>query len=132
MQTSETSKRDPRRLRALMDRAFYLMREHQVGSVFIGVAGPEGDLLVPEFISYLESALRVEDGVFVLTRERAVLLLTDVSAENATQVVERLRDDFSNRFPSAHDLEVSIRYFEVTAGSDRPTAKVVLPELFTG
>ena len=83
MQTSEAAKRDPRRLRSLMDRAFLLMREHQVGSVFIGIAGPEGDLLVPEFIAFLESALRVEDGVFVLTRERAVLLLTDVDLEQA-------------------------------------------------
>jgi GGDEF domain-containing protein len=132
MQTSEISKRDPRRLRALMDRAFFLMSDHQVGSAFIGVAGPEGDLLVPEFISYLESALRVEDGVFVLTRERAVLLLTDVTVENAERVVERLREDFSNRFPSAHDLEVSIRYVEIGPGSDRPTAKAILPELFTG
>ena len=131
MQTSEISKRDPRRLRALMDRAFFLMREHRVGSAFIGVAGPEGDLLAPEFISYLESALRVEDGVFVLTRERAVLLLTDVSVESATQVVERLRDDFSTRFPSAHDLEVTIRYYEVAAGGERPTAKAILPELFS-
>lgn len=132
MQTTETSKRDPRRLRALMDRAFFLIREHQVGSAFIGVAGPEGDLLVPEFISYLESALRVEDGVFVLTRERAVLLLTDVTAESAQQVVERLREDFSSRFPSAHDLEVWIRYVEVSADSERPTAKVILPVLFSG
>jgi len=130
MQTSETSKRDPRRLRALMDRAFFLMHEHQVGSAFIGVAGPEGDLLVPEFISYLESALRVEDGVFVLTRERAVLLLTDVTVDSARQVVERLHEDFSSRFPSAHDLEVSIRYIGVSPGSDRPTAKAILPELF--
>jgi hypothetical protein len=130
MQTSEISKRDPRRLRALMDRAFFLMREHQVHSVFIGVAGLEGDLLVPEFVSYLESALRVEDGIFVLTRERAVLLLTDIGVESATQVVDRLREDFSSRFPSAHDLEVWIRYHEVAPGSERPTAKAILPELF--
>jgi sulfite reductase beta subunit-like hemoprotein len=131
MQTSEAAKRDPRRLRSLMDRAFLLMREHQVGSVFIGIAGPEGDLLVPEFIAFLESALRVEDGVFVLTRERAVLLLTDVNLEQAQSVVSRIRDDFGNRFPTAGDLPVSIRFHAVKTGGKQPTAKVILPKLFS-
>ena len=131
MQTSEAAKRDPRRLRSLMDRAFLLMREHQVGSVFIGIAGPEGDLLVPEFIAFLESALRVEDGVFVLTRERAVLLLTDVDLEQAQSVVSRIRDDFGNRFPTAGDLPVSIRFHAVKTGGKQPTAKVILPKLFS-
>ena len=99
MQTREAAKRDPRRLRALMDRAFLLMREHQIGSVFIGIAGPEGDLLIPEFVAFLESQLRVEDGIFVLTRERAVLLLTDVDLEQAKQVVARIREDFAQPLP---------------------------------
>lgn len=132
MQSSEAAKRDPRRLRALMDRAFGLMREHRVGSVFIGIAGPEGDLLVPEFIAYLESALRVEDGIFVLTRERAVLLLADVDVEQAKRVVERIQDDFARRFPSAGDLPVSIRFHPVRAGGKQPTAKAILPKLFVG
>ena len=132
MQTSDVAKRDPRRLRALMERAFVLMREHEVGSVFIGVAGPEGDLLVPEFISFLEAELRVEDGIFVLTRERAVLLLTDVDRDTAEGVVTRLRDDFSNRFPSVQGLEVSIRYHACAPGDTPPTAKEILPGLFGG
>lgn len=131
MQTSETAKRDPRRLRALMDRAFVLMREHKIGSVFIGIAGPEGDLLIPEFVAFLESQLRVEDGIFVLTRERAVLLLTDVDVVQAKQVVERIREDFGNRFPTAGDLPVSIRYHAVRAGGKQPTAKIILPRLFS-
>ena len=121
----------PESYRALMDRAFLLMREHKLGSVFIGIAGPEGDLLVPEFIAFLESQLRVEDGIFVLTRERAVLLLTDVDLEQAKQVVERIRDDFGNRFPTAGDLPVSIRFHAVRAGGKQPTAKAILPKLFS-
>jgi sulfite reductase beta subunit-like hemoprotein len=130
MQTSEAAKRDPRRLRSLMDRAFVLIREHGVGSVFIGIAGPEGDLLIPEFIAFLESALRVEDGIFVLTRERAVLLLTDVDLEQAKQVVARIRDDFQRRFPTAGTLPVSIRFHAVRTGGKQPTAKAILPKLF--
>jgi len=132
MQTSEAAKSDPRRLRALMDRAFVLMREHRIGSVFIGIAGPEGDLLIPEFVAFLESELRVEDGIFVLTRERAVLLLTDVDLEQAKQIVARIRDDFGRRFPTAGDLPVSIRFYAVRTGGKQPTAKVILPKLFTG
>jgi hypothetical protein len=132
MQTAETAKRDPRRLRALMDRAFLLMREHAVGSVFIGIAGPEGDLLVPEFIAFVESALRVEDGIFVLTRERAVLLLADVDLATAKQVLQRVKDDFSSRFPSAGELPVAIRFHAVRAGGRQPTAKAILPRLFAG
>jgi hypothetical protein len=132
MQTSEAAKSDPRRLRALMDRAFGLMREHQIGSVFIGIAGPEGDLLIPEFVAFLESQLRVEDGIFVLTRERAVLLLTDVDLERAKQVVARISDDFRSRFPTAGELPVSIRFYAVRVGGKQPTAKVILPKLFSG
>lgn len=132
MQTSEAAKSDPRRLRALMDRAFGLMREHQISSVFIGIAGPEGDLLIPEFVAFLESQLRVEDGIFVLTRERAVLLLTDVDLDRAKQVVARIGDDFRSRFPTAGDLPVSIRFYAVRVGGKQPTAKVILPKLFSG
>jgi hypothetical protein len=132
MQTTEQAKRDPRRLRALMERAFLLAKDHRVGSVFIGIAGPEGDLLVPEFIAFLESELRVEDGVFVLTRERAVLLLTDVDVAQAKQVVDRVRRSFEGRFPTAGDLPVAIRFQPVRVGGKQPTAKAILPKLFTG
>jgi hypothetical protein len=132
MQTTDQAKRDPRRLRALMERAFLLSKDHRVPSVFIGIAGPEGDLLVPEFIAFLESELRVEDGVFALTRERAVLLLTDVDLAQAKQVVERLRRAFESRFPSAGDLPVAIRFQPVKVGGKQPTAKAILPRLFTG
>lgn len=132
MQTTEQAKRDPRRLRALMERAFVLAKDHRVASVFIGIAGPEGDLLVPEFIAFLESELRVEDGVFVLTRERAVLLLADVDLAQARQVVERVRRSFESRFPTAGEVPVAIRFHPVRVGGKQPTAKAVLPKLFSG
>ena len=84
----------------------------------------------PRF-AFLESQLRVEDGIFVLTRERAVLLLADIELDQAKQVVERIRDDFRNRFPTAGDLPVSIRFHAVKTGGKQPTAKAILPKLFS-
>ena len=65
MQTFQTSasydKGDPRHLRVLFERASQLSREHRLPSVFVGVAGPEGDLLVRDFLDFVEAELRVED-----------------------------------------------------------------------
>ena len=66
---------DPRHLRALFERASLLSRQHGLPSVFVGVAGVEGDLLVRDFLDFVEAELRVEDVVFRLLRERAVLWL---------------------------------------------------------
>lgn len=132
MTSSEMAKKDPRRLRALMDRAFTLAREHGVPSVFIGVAGAEGDLLTPEFIVFLESALRVEDGIFCMTRERAVLHVADVDEGQAITVLDRIREDFTRRFPSIRELDIDVRFYGVSAGAPQPTAKEILPRLFGG
>jgi hypothetical protein len=115
----------------LMERAGELIREHQLSAVFVGIAGKEGDLLVPEFIAFVEASLRVEDRIFVLTRERAVLLLTDVTLGAAESVLERVRGDFAARFPAAADLQVSVRFHEVNPRSAHPTAKEILPGLFS-
>ena len=128
---AEVAKRDPRRLRMLMERAGELIREHRLSAVFVGIAGKEGDLLVPEFIAFVEASLRVEDRIFVLTRERAVLLLTDVTLDAAESVLERVRGDFAARFPAAADLQVSVRFHEVNPRSAHPTAKEILPGLFS-
>lgn len=128
---AEVAKRDPRRLRMLMERAGELIREHGVSAVFVGIAGDEGDLLVPEFIAFVEASLRVEDRIFVLTRERAVLLLTDVALERAGSVLDRVRSDFAERFPAAADFRVSVRLHEVNQRSSHPTAKDILPGLFS-
>ncbi len=129
-QNPENAKRDPRRLRTLMDRASLLVRDHGVRSVFVGIAGTEGDLLVPEFIAFVESELRVEDGIFAMTRERALLLLTDVDRAQAESVLGRVAGEFESRFPSSASLDVSVRCFEVGPGSAHPTAKEILPVVF--
>ena len=52
---------DPRHLRALFERAAQLSREHKLPSVFVGVAGPEGDLLVRDFLDFVEAERRGDD-----------------------------------------------------------------------
>ena len=128
--TSELGKSDPRRLRGLMERSALLAREHQVRSVFVGIAGREGDLMIPEFISFVESALRVEDSIFSMTRERALVLLVDVDRAGAEIIFERVRGDFQDRFPTAGALDVSLQFYEVRQGI-HPTAKEILPQIFT-
>ena len=85
---------DPRKLRDVLARTQSLATMHDVPSVVVGFAASEGNLLFPELIAFLESELRVEDQIFRLTRERALLFLSDVGHEQAVSVVERLRATF--------------------------------------
>ncbi len=128
--TQSLPKHDPRRLRGMMDRASDLARSHQVTSVFVGIAGHEGDYLAPEFIDFVESALRMEDALFRLIRERAVVLLADVDRGQAEVILERLRDDFSARFAPTAAFEVDLGFFQVDGHGGHATAKVVLPAIF--
>ena len=59
---------DPRKLTRMIARVSDLAESHSVSSVVVGIAAPEGDLLFPEYLNYLESALRVEDQIFRMTR----------------------------------------------------------------
>jgi len=129
-QVQITDARDPRRLRELMDRAEMLAREHGLRSVVVGLAGFEGDTLFPEIVDYIESALRVDDSVFRLTRERVVLLLTDVDTEKASSIVHRLLEEFRENFPSAIEPAVGLGFFEVAPGAVDVSVKSVLPNLF--
>jgi len=129
-QVQYTDARDPRRLRELMDRAETLAREHGLRSVVVGLAGFEGDALFPEIVDYIESALRVDDSVFRLTRERVVLLLTDVDAEHASNIVQRLLGEFRENFPSPSDPAIGLGFFEVAPGVVDVSVKAVLPNLF--
>ena len=132
MATSQSlSKQDPRRLRGMMERASDLARGHQVTSVFVGIAGREGDFLAPEFIDFVESALRMEDAIFRLIRERAVVLLTDADRSRAEEIFERLLGDFAARFGSSAELEVELGYYQIDGHGGHATAKVVLPAIFT-
>jgi len=129
-QVQITDVRDPRRLRELMERAETLAREHGLRSVVVGLAGFEGDTLFPEIVDYIESALRVDDSVFRLTRERVVLLLTDVDVERASAIVHRLLGEFRENFPSASEPTVGLGFFEVAPGVADVSVKSVLPNLF--
>jgi GGDEF domain-containing protein len=121
---------DPRRLRELLSRAQGLATEHELSSVLVGVAGFEGDVMFPEVVNFVESALRVDDSVFRMTKERAVLLLTDVDAAGARSIVERMLDSFREHFPAAVEPSVACGYVEISADAPHATAKEVLPKLF--
>ena len=125
------SKHDPRRLRGMMDRASDLARGHQVTSVFVGIAGRDGDFLAPEFIDFVESALRMEDAIFRLIRERAVVMLADVDQGQAEGIFERLCSDFTARFAPSTEFEVELGYFQVDGLGGHATAKEVLPAIFS-
>jgi len=121
---------DPRRLRELLERSCELANQHTLPSVIVGVAGAEGDLLFPELIDYIESALRVEDAVFRMTRERTVLFLADVDRARALEILERLLSDFRERFPSARAPAVALGFYELAPRAERPALKEVLPVVF--
>ena len=122
---------DPRRLRSLLDRACDLAREHAVPSVMLGLKGAESDPSFPEFIEFLQSALRVEDAIFRMTRERAVIHLADLDPERAREVFHRLLSDFCGEFPSMTEPQFEARYFEVKPGAEKVRVKDVLTEIFS-
>ncbi len=127
---SSLAKDDPRQLRVLFERATFFSRVHKVPCVFIGVAGEEGDLLARDFLDFVESELRVEDGIFRMLRERAVLLMADLEPPSAERVMERLRAEFAARFAPRIELPFQFGYFPVLPGKT-PTVKDVLPALFS-
>ncbi|CAG0953135.1 hypothetical protein MYXO_00321 [Myxococcaceae bacterium] len=129
---AQFSNEDPRRLRELLARTCELAERHTVQSVVVGLAAREGDLLAPEIIDFIESALRVEDAIFRMTRERAVLFLTDVGRDQAERILTRILGDFSERFPTARGSapEVRFGYFELGPKQRAVGLKDVLPVLF--
>ena len=114
----------------MIERASTLLHEHRIPSVFVGIAGSEGDLLAPEFIDYVESALRVEDGVFRILRERAVLLLADVDLAEARGILERLEGDFGARFAPQRPPCIEFGFVPLCPSNPVSTAKEILPALF--
>ncbi len=130
MARSHPSSDDPFRLRDFLARAATLASGHDVASVLVGLAAADGDRLFPDLVSFIESELRVEDAVFRLTRDRALLILADVAPEQARSVVERLVHGFQREFPAADAPGVRIRYFDVAPGTVELSVKQVLPELF--
>ena len=127
----ESMNDDPRRLRLLIHRACELASELSVPSVLVGLKAEEGDLCFPEFIEYLQATLRVEDGIFRMTRERVVLLLADVTRQATEQVLQRVLSDFNEQYPSMVDADFDVRSVEVKPGLAELSVKGVLKDLFT-
>ena len=121
---------DPRRLRELMDRVCALAAEHTVASVVVGVAGRDGDPEIPEFMDYVESALRMEDAIFRMTRERSVLFLSDVDRARAEAIVGRLVDPFGEQVALPMPPAVTLGFSEIPAGPNPPLLRDVLLEAF--
>ncbi len=121
---------DPLRLRELLSRAESLASEHALSSVVVGMAGSEGDLIFPAIIDYLESALRVDDAIFRMTRERAVLVLADVDRPRAEEIIERLLSGFAEQYAQVGAPDIHLGYFEVTPQHKHLTVKEVLPLVF--
>ena len=121
---------DPRRMRELLGRFAGLASRHDLSSVLVGLAAEEGDLLFTELVDWFESALRVDDRIFRMTRERAVLFLADVDRARAEEIVQRAVAGFRSQFALAADPEIVVRYFDLGPGSARVTVRDVLPALF--
>lgn len=121
---------DPRKLSALISRVSDLAESHSVGSVVVGLAANDGDRIFPDYVSFLQSALRVEDGIFRMTRERAVLHLADCDVAQANRILDRLMGDFADEFPSLSEPQFDRRVVEVIPGSERLRVKDILTEIF--
>jgi hypothetical protein len=121
---------DPRRMRELLGHYAGLASRHDLSSVLVGLAAAEGDLLFPELVDFFESALRVDDRIFRMTRERAVLFLADVDRARAEEIVKRGLSGFRAQFALSADPEIALGWFQLGPGSSRVTVKDVLPALF--
>ncbi len=128
--TSPNVNDDPRKLRTLLERASTLACDHDVPSVMVGLIGKPSDLRFPDFVDYLQSALRVEDGVFRMTRDRVVLHLADVERAKAVEILERLLSRFHEEFPQLTEAQFQSHFVEIRPGEGEPTVKDVLPTLF--
>jgi hypothetical protein len=121
---------DPRKLRELLSRSAALASEHSVGSVLVGMAAEEGDVHFPDFVDFVESELRVEDRMFRMTRERAVLCLADIGTETAREVLARLLRGFTEQASHAESPRYQLHFLGVEPGTRVLAVKDVLPALF--
>ncbi len=121
---------DPRKLSALVSRVTSLATEYSVPSVLVGLVADEGDTTFPEYIHYLQSALRVEDGIFRMTRERAVIHLADVDSDGAVAILERLASAFADEFPSQTPPNFRTQIYEAKADTEELRVKDILTRIF--
>ncbi len=127
---SESTVDDPRKLSELFTRIAELAQTHNVSSVVIGITSEVGDRLFPEFVEFLRSALRVEDGIYRMTRERAVVHLADLDMDRGQTVFSRLLEDFIQEFPMAKELKFDSNFSLAEAGSESLGNKQILAEIF--
>jgi len=130
MPLNEPRNDDPRKLRALLDKVVNLAYDHRLTSVLVGMSGSETDLVFPEVVDFVGSALRMDDAIFRMTRNRAVLFLADADRERAQEIVERVMAAFDEQFATVESPAVGISYFEVAPGMEGLTLKAILPRLF--
>ena len=130
MPLNEPQNDDPRRLRALLDKVVNLAGDHDLKSVLVGMSGPDGDLIFPEVVDFVASALRIDDAIFRMTRNRAVLFLADADRERAEEIMLRVIGAFGEQFATLERPAVEISYFEVAPGMQDLTLKNILPRLF--
>jgi len=121
---------DPRKLRDMLQKASSLAADYDLTSVIIGASGVAGDRLFAEMVDYIGSALRVDDSICRLTRERAVFLVADADRERAAEILERLMNGFRANFTPVRDPQVDLSYFEVTPDKADLSVRDVLPSLF--
>ncbi len=129
-QMSREQNDDPRKLSKMIARVTDLAATHAVSSVVVGVAAEEGDLLFPDYLAYLESALRVEDQIYRMTRERAVLYLADVDATGAAEILVRIFAEFCKEVPASEAPEFEQRMLEVRPGVGELSVREVLTSVF--
>ena len=130
MPLNESQNDDPRKLRALLDKVVNLADDHRLTSVLVGMSGPDGDLIFPEVVDFVGSALRIDDAIFRMTRNRAVLFLADADRGRAEEIIVRVIGDFTEQFATVESPPVGISYFEVVPGVQGMTLKAILPQLF--
>ena len=130
MPLNESRADDPRRLRELVHKAARLASVYVVTSVMVGMSGEEGDLMFPEMVDYVTSALRIDDGIFRLTRERVIFFLADADRQRAEDIMQRLLVGFREHFTPSQEQRVAFGYFEVKPEVGELTVRDVLPALF--
>jgi GGDEF domain-containing protein len=130
MPLSQAQYDDPRKLRDLLDKMVNLAGEHRLKSVAVGLSGLDNDLMFPELVNYVGSSLRVDDSIFRMTRNRAVLFLADADLDRAREIMERVLSDFAEQFAVSDHSTVRFTYFEVAPGTPPATLKEILPVLF--
>ena len=122
---------DPRKLRELIQKVSDVANTYEIGSVVVGMAGAEGDVMFPEVVDFVRSAMRVDDAIFRMTRERVVLFLADADEARAQEIMDRLLMDYAERFTPLEDPRISLTYFEVTPQTRNLSVRDVLPSIFT-